>query len=173
MINPMIQGPGLKVSHLNPRPLGPLNPAFERKTKPMIGIVVVTHGEIGDALISATRFIFGSQPEHVVAVSVDLETKPDKLRRNIEAGIKSVDGRQGILLLTDMFGGTPSNLAYSFLEEGRVEVLAGVNLPILIKAIDSRPTLKLAELAAVLETYGRQSITLASGVLKGTDRDKT
>jgi len=138
----------------------------------MIGIVVVAHGELGDALIAATRFIFESQPKNVAAVSVDLESKPDTLRRNIEAGIKSVDRQQGIILLTDMFGGTPSNLAYSFLDEGRVEVLAGVNLPILIKAIESRSKMELAELAAVLEKYGRQSITLASGVLKGTDRDK-
>ena len=138
----------------------------------MIGIVVVTHGELGSALIDSTRFIFGSLPDGVIAVSVDLETNPDKLRKSIEAGIKSVDRKNGILLLTDMFGGTPSNLAYSFLEEGHVEVLAGVNLPILIKAIESRPNMKLEELAASLEKYGRQSITLASSVLKGGGRDK-
>jgi len=135
----------------------------------MIGIVVVTHGELGNALIDSTRFIFGSPPDGVIAVSVDLETNPDKLRKSIEDGIKSVDRKNGILLLTDMFGGTPSNLAYSFLEEGQVEVLAGVNLPILIKAIDSRPNMKLEKLAANLEKYGRQSITLASSVLKGSD----
>ncbi len=133
----------------------------------MIGIVVVTHGELGNALIDSARIIFGSLPDGVIAVSVDLETNPDKLRKSIEVGIKSVDHKNGILLLTDMFGGTPSNLAYSFLEEGHVEVLAGVNLPILIKAIDSRPKMKLEELAANLEKHGRQSITLASSVLKG------
>jgi len=134
----------------------------------MIGIVVVAHGDLGEALITTTRFIFGSRPDGVTAVSVDLETNPDKLRRSIEAGIKAVDRQAGILLLTDMFGGTPSNLAYSFLEEGHVEVLAGVNLPILIKAIESRSNMNLAELAAALEEFGRQSITLASGVLKGS-----
>ena len=134
----------------------------------MIGIVIVTHGELGNALIDCTRFIFGSLPEDVAAVSVDLESDPDKLRKNIEAGIKSVDRKNGILLLTDMFGGTPSNLAYSFLEEGQVEVLAGVNLPILIKAVESRSEMELAELAATLEKSGRQSIALASGVLKGS-----
>jgi len=138
----------------------------------MIGIVVVTHGDLGDTLIATTRFILGSSPERVVAVSVGLETNPDKLRRSIEDGIKSVDQKDGILLLTDMFGGTPSNLAYSFLEEGRVEVLAGVNLPILIKAIESRSDTPLADLAASLEKFGRQSITLASGVLKGGGRKK-
>ena len=139
----------------------------------MIGIIVVAHGELGGALIDTTRFIFGSPPESVTAVSVDLETNPDKLRKSIEAGIKSVDRKDGILLLTDMFGGTPSNLAYSFLEEGQVEVLAGVNLPILIKAVESRSDMSLSELATSLEKFGRESITLASGVLKGSGRAKT
>jgi mannose PTS system EIIA component len=139
----------------------------------MIGIVIVAHGDLGEALIAATRFIFGSPPDGVVAVSGDLETHPDKLRKAIEAGIKSVDRQDGILLLTDMFGGTPSNLAYSFLEEGQVEVLSGVNLPILIKAVDSRSKMKLADLAADLEKHGRQSIRLASKVLKGGSRAKS
>jgi len=138
----------------------------------MIGIVVVTHGELGNTLIATTRFIFGAPPEGVVGVSVDLEADPDKLRKSIEDGIKSVDQKDGILLLTDMFGGTPSNLAYSFLEEGHVEVLAGVNLPILIKAVESRADMPVADLAASLEKFGRQSITLASGVLKGAGRKK-
>jgi PTS system mannose-specific IIA component len=138
----------------------------------MIGIVVVTHGQLGDTLIATTRFILGSLPDDVVAVSVDLETNPDMLRKNIAAGIKSVDRKKGVLLLTDMFGGTPSNLSYSFLEEGRVEVLAGVNLPILIKAIESRAGIDLGELAGSLEKYGRKSISLASGVLKGSGLKK-
>jgi PTS system mannose-specific IIA component len=69
-----------------------------------------------------------------------------------------------------MFGGTPSNISYSFLEEGRVEVLSGVNLPILVHAIGSRVKMGLSELAAGLETFGRKSITLASGILKGNKR---
>ena len=133
----------------------------------MIGIVIVTHGELGETLIATAGLIFGSRPDGVAAVSVDLEIDPEKLRKSITAGIKSVDRRKGILILTDMFGGTPSNLAYSFLEEGQVEVLAGVNLPILIKAIDTRPDMQLGELATALETFGRESISLASGVLKG------
>ena len=136
----------------------------------MIGIVVVTHGELGNALIDSTRFIFGSLPDGVVAVSVDLETNPDKLRKSIEAGIKSVDRKSGILLLTDMFGGTPSNLSYSFLEEGRVEVLSGVNLPMLIKALNARAKQPLPDLAAELEIYGKKSISLASSILKGNKR---
>ncbi len=139
----------------------------------MIGIVVVTHGQLGDTLIATTRFILGSLPDNVVAISVDLESDPDSLRKKIASGIKSVDRGKGILLLTDMFGGTPSNISYAFLEEGSVEVLAGVNLPILIKAIDSRSGMDLGKLATGLEEFGRKSISLASSVLKGTGRGKT
>ncbi len=138
----------------------------------MIGIVVVTHGQLGDTLIATTRFILGTPPDDVVAISVDLESDPNSLRKKIALGIKSVDRGKGILLLTDMFGGTPSNISYSFLEEGRVEVLAGVNLPILIKAIDSRSGMELGDLANSLEEFGRKSISLASSVLKGSGRKK-
>ena len=88
----------------------------------------------------------------------------------IAEGIKAVDKKTGVLILTDMFGGTPSNLSYSFLEEGRVEVISGVNLPILIKAVDSRKNMELSKLAEELEIYGKKSISLASGILKGNKR---
>ena len=136
----------------------------------MIGIVVVTHSELGDALIDAAEFITGGPPESVVSVSIDLNENADKLRKKIAKAIKSVTQKEGVLILTDMFGGTPSNLSYSFLEEGRVEVLSGVNLPILIKAINCRKDLKLPELAATLESFGKKSISLASGILKGNKR---
>ena len=136
----------------------------------MIGIVVVTHSQLGEALIEAAEFIVGSRPEGVVSVSIDLNQNVDKLREKVAAGIKKAGREEGVLLLTDMFGGTPSNISYSFLEEGRVEVLSGVNLPILVHALNSRVKMGLSELAASLETFGRKSITLASGILKGNKR---
>ena len=136
----------------------------------MIGIVVVTHSQLGEALIEAAEFIVGSRPEGVVSVSIDLNQNVDKLREKVVAGIKKAGPGEGILILTDMFGGTPSNISYSFLEEGRVEVLSGVNLPILVHAMNSRVKMGLSELAASLETFGRKSITLASGILKGNKR---
>ena len=136
----------------------------------MIGIVVVTHSQLGEALIEAAEFIVGSRPEGVVSVSIDLNQNADKLREKVAAGIKKAGREEGVLLLTDMFGGTPSNISYSFLEEGRVEVLSGVNLPILVHARNSRVKMGLNELAASLETFGRKSITLASGILKGNKR---
>jgi PTS system mannose-specific IIA component len=81
-----------------------------------------------------------------------------------------VDNRQGVLILTDMFGGTPSNLSYSFLEEGHIEVLSGVNLPILVKAVGARSEKNLTELAENLVNFGKRSVSLASGILKGNKR---
>ena len=137
----------------------------------MIGIVIVTHSRLGDALIGAAEFIIGNRPEAMESVSIDLNENTDKLRTKIARGIKKVQGQEGILILTDMFGGTPSNLSYSFLEEGHIEVLSGVNLPILIQAASLRDkNMKLDELAANLEVFGKKSISLASGILKGNKR---
>ena len=138
----------------------------------MIGIVIVTHGQLGNALIEAAEFILGGhRPEAIESVSIDLSEDAEKLRDKIARGIKKVQGREGILILTDMFGGTPSNLSYSFLEEGRIEVLSGVNLPVLIQAASLRgKEMNLQELAADLEIFGKKSISLASGILKGNKR---
>lgn len=136
----------------------------------MIGIVVVTHAQLGEALISAAEFIVGDRPEGLESVSIDLAQDVDKLRDKVAAAIKKVDKKDGVLVLTDMFGGTPSNISYSFLEEGHIEVLSGVNLPVLIEAIVAREKLGLDELATKLEATGKKSITLASGVLKGNKR---
>jgi len=136
----------------------------------MIGIVIVTHSQLGDALIGAAEFILGSRPESLESVSIDLSENADKLREKIAQGIKKVKGEEGVIILTDMFGGTPSNLSYSFLEEGRIEVLSGVNLPVLIQAANRRQKMELSKLAAELETFGKKSISLASGILKGNKR---
>ena len=136
----------------------------------MIGILLVTHKEIGTALIDAAEFIIGSRPEALAAVSINLNENAEKLREKIAKGIKTVYHPKGVLILTDMFGGTPSNLSYSFLEEGRLEVLTGVNLPILIRAIDTRQNMGLSEMAKTLEDSGKKSIAMASGILKGNKR---
>jgi PTS system mannose-specific IIA component len=136
----------------------------------MIGIVIVTHSQLGDALIDAAEFILGDRPDTMVSVSIDLKENVDKLRKKIAQAIKTVDNKKGVIILTDMFGGTPSNLSYSFLEEGKVEVISGVNLPILIKAVDIQKDMELNDLAQELEAFGKKSISLASGILKGNKR---
>ena len=136
----------------------------------MTGIVIVTHCKLGDALIEAAEFILGSRPDGVISISIDIKDNPTDLLEKISKGIKEVNQNQGILILTDMFGGTPSNLSYSFLEEGRIEVLSGVNLPILIKALRVRDEMGLSDIASTLEEFGKKSISLASGILKGQKR---
>jgi len=136
----------------------------------MIGILIVTHCQLGEALIEAAECIIGNKPKAMLFVSIDINESADKLRKKIAEGIKSVDQGKGVLILTDMFGGTPSNLSYSFLEEDRVEVISGVNLPILIKAENLRAKNELNKLAKGLEASGKRSISLASGILKGNKR---
>lgn len=136
----------------------------------MIGILLVTHEQIGTALIDAAEFIIGSRPEAVEAISINLNEDAEKLRGKIAKGIEAVYHPKGVLILTDMFGGTPSNLSYSFLEEDRLEVLTGANLPILIKALDTRKKMELSEMAKTLEEHGKKSIAMASGILKGNKR---
>jgi PTS system mannose-specific IIA component len=136
----------------------------------MIGVLVVTHCRLADALLEAAEFILGERPEAMAPVSIDLSENADKLRNKIADGIKKLKSDDGILILTDMFGGTPSNLSYSFLEEGRVEVISGVSLPILIRAASARKNQNLSELATNLESFGKKSISLASGILKGNKR---
>jgi PTS system mannose-specific IIA component len=136
----------------------------------MTGIVIVTHRGLGDALIEAAESILEGPLEATTAVSVDLKHRAEQLRKKINKGIKAVDQGDGVLILTDMFGGTPSNLSLSFLEEGRIDVLTGVNLPVLIRAVKMRKDNTLSELAETVQAYGKKSISLASGVLKGNKR---
>ena len=136
----------------------------------MIGILVITHRQLGEAFIDCAEFILGERPPALDAISVDLRENAGDLRHKIESGIKKLKADDGVLILTDMFGGTPSNLSYSFLEDGRIEVISGVNLPMVIKAVNLRDEKPLNELAAQLETFGKRSITMASGILKGNKR---
>lgn len=136
----------------------------------MIGIVVVTHGRLGEVLIETTEMITGIRADAVASVSINLTENVDNLRDEVSRGIKSVNRKKGVLILTDMFGGTPSNLSYSFLEEGKIEVVSGVNLPILLKAVNSREKMDLTALAECLEKFGKRSISMASGILKGNKR---
>ena len=136
----------------------------------MIGILLVTHANLGNALIETAELILEGSQENIGFVSINIQENPDSLRKKIKKGISKVKTDKGILILTDMFGGTPSNLSYSFLEEGIVEVISGVNLPILLKAINSRKKLDMATLTSSLIETGKRSISLASGILKGAKR---
>ncbi|MBI9088257.1 MAG: PTS fructose transporter subunit IIA [Desulfobacterium sp.] len=136
----------------------------------MTGILIVTHSTLGEALIESAEFILDSTLENIVSVSIDIKEPADSLIKKIKNGIKKVNNDEGVIIFTDMFGGTPSNLSYSFLEEGAIEVISGVNLPILLKALAIREKQDLSTAAATLVEHGKKSISLASGILKGSKR---
>ncbi|MGE0811970.1 MAG: PTS sugar transporter subunit IIA [Vicinamibacterales bacterium] len=132
----------------------------------MIGVVVVTHGQLAGELVSAAETIVGDLP-HVKAVSIGWHEDVQDARQEIAAAIESVAGPEGVLVATDMFGGTPSNLGMTFLETGKVEVVTGVNLPMLIKLADLRDTASLLEAARQIREHGRTAIWVASDLLRG------
>ena len=136
----------------------------------MTGILIVTHAQLGTTLIETLEFILGAPQKRLISISIDIKQDPENLRKRIKKGIEEVGSENGVLILTDMFGGTPSNLSYSFLEEGKVEVISGVNLPILLKAVTSREKMEMNKLTASLVEHGKRSISLASNILKGTKR---
>lgn len=133
----------------------------------MKGIVIVTHGNLGASLIETAEIINGAKADAITSVSISPDDNVDLLQEKVARGIKVVNRNRGILILTDMFGGTPSNLSYAFLEEGQIEVVSGVNLPILLHALGVREKKSLTELAKSLELVGKRSISMASGLLKG------
>ncbi|NOY46228.1 MAG: hypothetical protein GXP50_12380 [Deltaproteobacteria bacterium] len=127
----------------------------------MIGIVVVAHQDLAEALVRAAEGIAGPLPG-VYAVALSYQDPTDAARRRLEKVVRRADTGEGVLVLTDMFGGTPTNLSLPFLEPGRVEVLTGVNLPVLLKAHSARADTDVAGLARQLREYGLRSFVLAS-----------
>ncbi len=132
----------------------------------MIGVLVITHGNLGNELIKVAELIKGPQ-QGTLSISVDASRGLDDLRKEITASIRKVDSGSGVLVLTDLFGGTPSNVSLAFLKERKVEVVTGVNLPMLLKVPDVREKENdLAKFAAEIRDYGKKNIYLASEVLK-------
>uniref|UniRef100_I2Q1T2 Phosphotransferase system, mannose/fructose-specific component IIA n=1 Tax=Desulfovibrio sp. U5L TaxID=596152 RepID=I2Q1T2_9BACT len=129
-----------------------------------VGVVVVTHTDYGAWLLKAAEFILGPQ-EHCRCVSVDMTHPVDETLVTLKAAIKDTEQGGGVLILTDMFGGTPTNLSLSLLGTGRLEVLTGVNLPMLIKILGSR-TKALETLAVEAKQAGCQGIVVAGEVLR-------
>lgn len=132
----------------------------------MVGILVLTHGELADEFLKTARMIGLSSEERVRAVSVDPLTPPDSLRDTLGKVIREIDDGDGVLILTDLFGGTPTNLSLSFLTEGKIEVVTGLNLPMIIKAVNGRETSDVRELARVASEAGKENIYLAGDVLR-------
>ena len=132
----------------------------------MIGLVLVTHGRLAVEFIAALEHVVGPQ-QHVTAVCIGAEDDMEQRRRDILDSVAKVEEGDGVVLLTDMFGGTPSNLAISVLDRANVEVIAGVNLPMLIKLASVRGRENLQTCVAFAQEAGRKYISVASYVLAG------
>ena len=132
----------------------------------MIGLVIVTHGRLAEEFIFAMEHVVGPQSA-VAAICIGPDDDMEKRRKDILAACESVNSGDGVILLTDMFGGTPSNLAISVMEPGRIDVVAGINLPMLIKLASVREEKTLDEAVTSAQDAGRKYITVASRVLAG------
>jgi len=132
----------------------------------MIGLVLVTHGRLAIEFRSALEHVVGPQRQ-IEAITIGPEDDVEQCRKNILDAVKRVDSGEGVAILTDMFGGTPSNLAISVMSQPKVEVLAGINLPMLVKLAKVRGDCPLTEAVAAAQDSGRKYITIASRVLTG------
>lgn len=130
----------------------------------MVGILVVSHRRLAEEFIATAELIVG-EIDNCVGLSLDPYLPVDDLRQQINQAMNEVNDGDGVIVLTDMFGGTPSNLSLSFLNQEGIEVVTGVNLPMLLKMAQSRQDHKVDELARVIKDYGRRSISLASEIL--------
>ncbi|MBW1674125.1 MAG: hypothetical protein JRF06_07455 [Deltaproteobacteria bacterium] len=131
----------------------------------MIGLLIITHSRLAKELLEAAVFIIGSV-EAAGCISIETSKDSKKLRNIIKDKLKSLDQGKGVLILVDMFGGTPSNLALSFLQKDSAEVVTGVNLPMVLAIAHNRKGKSLAEVADIAKSAGKRSISLASELLK-------
>ena len=132
----------------------------------MIGMVLVTHGRLATEFVAALEHVVGPQSQ-IAAVCIGSDDDMEQRRQEILQRVGEVDSGDGTVLLTDMFGGTPSNLAISVMDRGKVEVIAGVNLPMLIKLASLRRSSDLLAVAQEMRDHGRSAIWVASDLLRG------
>ena len=130
----------------------------------MIGLVLVTHGQLAAEFVRAMEHVVGPQ-EGVAPICIGPDDDMEARRADIAAAVARVDAGRGVIILTDLFGGTPSNLAISLMEPGRIEVIAGVNLPMLIRLEGARKMMKVQAAVAAARDAGRKYISVASEVL--------
>jgi mannose PTS system EIIA component len=152
-----------------PQPESDAAPAATSDTTPMIGIVLVTHGRLAAEFVAALEHVVGAQTQ-IAAVCIGPDDDMEQRRQDILRSIGEVDTGEGAVLLTDMFGGTPSNLAISVMDRGKVEVIAGVNLPMLIKLASLRQNESLERTVLGAQEAGRKYINVASQLLADARR---
>jgi PTS system mannose-specific IIA component len=130
----------------------------------MIGGIIVSHGKLGEELLNALTIILGEAP-NIEAISIGWYDDVEDSRRKINQSLKRVDQKSGVVIFTDMFGGTPSNLSFTFQRDGHIEIITGVNLPMLIKFVSLQRSNKLKDVARKVVEQGKKNIHLASALL--------
>ena len=136
-------------------------------SKDMIGVVLVTHGNLATELVKVMEHVVGPQ-DQLTTITIDPEDDMEKRREDILNSVQFVDKGLGVIILTDMFGGTPSNLAISIMEQAKIDIIAGVNLPMLIKLASVRSTETISEAVAQAREAGQKYIMVASQILGST-----
>lgn len=131
----------------------------------MIGGIIVSHGKLAEELLNVLTIILGEAP-NIEAISIGWYDDVEESKRKINQSLKRVDQKNGVIIFTDMFGGTPSNLSFSFLRDNEVEIITGVNLPMLIKFVSLQRSKNLKEVAKKVVEQGKKNIHLASALLK-------
>jgi len=132
----------------------------------MIGVIVVAHLRLAEELLSVARIITGSQLDNFRTVSINIDDNPDQAREKLLAAVREVNTAEGTVILVDMFGGTPSNLSLSLLSKGKIEIITGVNLPMIIEAASSSPSVGLNQLISMLTASGQRGIRSAGTILE-------
>ena len=133
-----------------------------------VGIVLVTHGRLADEFLRSAEEIMGENLE-ILTVSLSLREDAEDARRRVLGAVQEAEKGHGVLIITDMFGGTPTNICLSLLEEDNIEVLTGLNLPMLLKLVTARRDRTLRDLARCLQEHGRENINLASEILRRSE----
>ena len=136
-------------------------------SKDMIGVVLVTHGNLATELVKVMEHVVGPQ-DQLTTITIEPDDDMEKRREDILNSVQLVDKGLGVIILTDMFGGTPSNLAISIMEQAKIDIIAGVNLPMLIKLASVRSTETISEAVAQAREAGQKYITVASQILGST-----
>lgn len=136
----------------------------DTKALPLLGLVLVTHGRLAEEFVTAMEHVVGAQ-RAIATVCIGPNDNMEARRSEIAAAIKKVDGGRGVIILTDLFGGTPSNLAISLMESGRFEVIAGINLPMLIRLESARKSMSVQDAVRAAREAGQKYISVASELL--------
>jgi len=132
--------------------------------QPLVGVLVVTHGQLANELVAAAELIVG-EITHIVPVSIGWHVDINESKKEIEQALKNVDQGKGVIILTDMFGGTPSNIALTLLRKGELEIVTGVNLPMVIKLAQQTGKETVSELTVIVKEQGQKQISIASEFL--------